>query len=87
MGGTKIHQLKAAMLRILKDLNEGDRFNIIRFSGGVTYWKPEMQMYKRNILLNALSWVDNLAATGGKCLMKFTHFVFYCQILSLESMR
>lgn len=65
MSGTKINQLKVAMLKILKDLNEGDRFNIIRFSSGVNLWKPKMQVYRKQIFLNALSWVKNLRATGG----------------------
>lgn len=38
MIGTKIRQLKIAMLDILSSLDEGDRFNIIKFTDVVTRW-------------------------------------------------
>ena len=64
MEGEKIEQAKEALVYILENLNEGDRFTIVEFSTGVRLYENE--------LLNATprrrtrsTWVERLQSDGG----------------------
>jgi Ca-activated chloride channel homolog len=62
MEGEKFQQAQEALRYILKNLNEGDRFNIITFSTGVeTYASALRPADEAN---EALPWVDQLSARG-----------------------
>lgn len=65
MYGGKIRQMKDAVIGVLKDLHEGDRFNILRFSNGVEYYKDSMVYANRKSIDDAKKHVQSLSATGG----------------------
>jgi Mg-chelatase subunit ChlD len=70
MSGTKMGQQKAAILLILDDLHEGDRFNIMKFSSGVSFWRPsEIATASRDTVASAKEYVSGLVAQGCKCLL------------------
>lgn len=62
MEGKKIRQLREAMLEILRDLNEGDRFNLLRFARNVKFWHPDMQKWNAANMKGALRWISELDA-------------------------
>lgn len=67
MGGRKIGQMKAAVIGVLKDLHEGDRFNILKFSEIVEYYKDSMVYANKKSIDDAKEYVESLSATGGTC--------------------
>lgn len=67
MGGRKIRQMKAAVIGVLKDLHEGDRFNILKFSEVVKYYKDSMVYANKKSIDDAKEYVVSLSATGGTC--------------------
>lgn len=57
------------MLTILKELNEGDRINIMTFSGGISFWKPEMvDIANEDIMEEANKYISSIRANGCKLL-------------------
>jgi len=64
MSGDKIYQAKEASNFIVNNLNEGDFFNIISFSSNVTMSSPELVEYNIPNSNNALSYIDNIVASG-----------------------
>ncbi|XP_013083771.2 inter-alpha-trypsin inhibitor heavy chain H3-like isoform X7 [Biomphalaria glabrata] len=64
MYGNKINQLKTAISVILKDLQPQDRFNIIKFSSGVTKWRDELVSVEEGTIKEAQYFVQQLSASG-----------------------
>lgn len=67
MYGTKINQMKAAVIGVLNDLHEGDRFNILVFSDSVEYYKKSMVYANKKSIDDAKKYVQSMSATGGTC--------------------
>ncbi|CAG2189689.1 unnamed protein product [Mytilus edulis] len=65
MTGTKIAQQKSAMNSILKDLFEGDRFNIMLFSNDNDLWQHTLLSASNKNKQKALQYVENMEAGGG----------------------
>ncbi|XP_052059436.1 inter-alpha-trypsin inhibitor heavy chain H3-like isoform X8 [Mytilus californianus] len=66
MSGTKIRQQKSAMIRILKDLPEGDRFNIMLFNDNNRLWQPTVLLANNKNKQEALQYVNKeMIASGG----------------------
>ncbi|XP_060713644.1 inter-alpha-trypsin inhibitor heavy chain H3-like isoform X2 [Tachysurus vachellii] len=65
MRGTKIHQTRLAMLKILGDLAEDDYFGLITFDSIVHVWNPELLQAKEENLEKAKSFVKAIQARGG----------------------
>lgn len=59
--------MKAAVIGVLKDLHEGDRFNILKFSEIVEYYKDSMVYANKKSIDDAKEYVESLSATGGTC--------------------
>ncbi len=65
MSGEKIQQAKKALLYCVNNLNEGDRFNIIRFSTEAYSLFKSLENAERQNIKLAKKFIDNLQATGG----------------------
>jgi len=73
MAGKKIEQARKALKICLDSLNDGDRYNVISFSNDVTAFQEALQDFStdaskadlKRIHDEALTFVDNIAATGG----------------------
>ena len=63
MEGDKIEQAKAALIYVLGQLNEEDRFTIVEFSTGVRLFDDEL--LGSEDVDEAIRWVERLQATGG----------------------
>lgn len=59
--------MKAAVIGVLKDLHEGDRFNILKFSEIVEYYKDSMVYANKKSIDDAKEYVESLSPTGGTC--------------------
>ncbi|HEU4339494.1 MAG TPA: VIT domain-containing protein [Planctomycetota bacterium] len=64
MGGPKIEQARNALQHCVKNLNDGDRFDIVRFSSDIEAWKGEFVPAK-DMKGAAAAWIDKLKAAGG----------------------
>jgi Ca-activated chloride channel family protein len=63
MEGEKIDQAKEALLFVLDNLNQEDRFSIVEFSTGVRAYADGLQSVRRT--RDAASWVRDIEAGGG----------------------
>jgi Ca-activated chloride channel family protein len=63
MEGEKIDQAKDALLFVLDNLNQEDRFNIVEFSTGVRTYADGLQSVRR--AHDAADWVRDIRAGGG----------------------
>ncbi|MBX3068948.1 MAG: VWA domain-containing protein [Thermomicrobiales bacterium] len=63
MEGEKIEQAKEALIYVLEQLNEGDRFTIIEFSTGVRLYDDKLVGIDE--VKDAIRWVKRLQADGG----------------------
>lgn len=68
MAGEKIEQARNALKHCVRNLNDGDRFNIIRFSSDVYPWKDELVSAKE-MREAAIVWIDKIQAAGGTDIM------------------
>lgn len=68
MYGTKLRQMKDAVLGILSDLHEGDRFNILKFSTKISLYKESSVIANKKTVGEAKQYVKNMAASGGTVL-------------------
>ncbi len=50
---------------ILEDLNEGDYFNVLKFSDSVEQWKSESVLAARDTIESAVQFVEDIRAFGG----------------------
>ena len=64
MRGEKMEQARSAIEYCLKQLNAGDRFNIITFGTGVTSFRPELAGKSDAHLKAAGEFIDDVVATG-----------------------
>ena len=66
MSGTKISQLKFAMMEILDDLQENDLFNIIQFNDKISRWSTDVPVKYANpdAVASAKEFINNLTADG-----------------------
>ncbi|XP_045166392.2 inter-alpha-trypsin inhibitor heavy chain H3-like [Mercenaria mercenaria] len=64
MTGRKIDQLKDAMYVVLDELQEGDRFNIITFSGNIYPYKSEMVDVTKEDVFKAKEFIHSISANG-----------------------
>jgi Ca-activated chloride channel family protein len=65
MAGEKIKQAREALKYCVRSLNEGDRFNIIRFSTDVEPWKEALTPATADARKAAEKYCDSLEAEGG----------------------
>lgn len=65
MYGTKLKQMKDAVLGILNDLHEGDRFNILKFSSSLSFYKESSVIANKKTVREAKIYVKNMVAAGG----------------------
>ncbi|HTR21571.1 MAG TPA: VIT domain-containing protein [Gemmatimonadales bacterium] len=65
MSGEKLTQAKAALQQLLGTLQEGDRFRLVAFSGGVRRFAEDWTPLTRDARRRAESWVSDLQAEGG----------------------
>lgn len=65
MAGEKLAQAKRALQYCLTQLNEADRFNIVRFSTGVDTFTGELRAATDEAKKEASSFVDGFTAQGG----------------------
>ncbi len=65
MSGEKIEQAREALRFCLNQLDEGDRFNVVRFSTGFDLLFPEMRVLGEETLDKAKSFVKRFDAGGG----------------------
>ncbi|XP_060076880.1 inter-alpha-trypsin inhibitor heavy chain H3-like [Ylistrum balloti] len=66
MVGTKMKQLQTAMIEILDDLSEEDKFNIIKFHGGNQKWQDGMSAVPvtEESIASAKAYVRGMIADG-----------------------
>ncbi|XP_052059439.1 inter-alpha-trypsin inhibitor heavy chain H3-like [Mytilus californianus] len=65
MSGVKILQQREAMDKILQDLNEEDRFNIMEFSSHSKLWQESLVSVNSNTTQNAREFSQKMNANGG----------------------
>jgi Mg-chelatase subunit ChlD len=66
MSGKKMQQMKQAVLGILSDLHDGDRFNILQFSDKVYYYKDSPVLANLKSVAEAKAYARNMDTIGGK---------------------
>ena len=65
MAGAKIEQSKKAMSFVMKNLNQGDYFNIITYDDRVQLYKDENQTYGQDAKNEALHYISQISSGGG----------------------
>ena len=65
MAGNKIEQSKKALSFVMKNLNQGDHFNIITYDDRVQLYKDENQIYGQVAKNEALHYVSQISSGGG----------------------
>ncbi|MCX7703853.1 MAG: VIT and VWA domain-containing protein [Planctomycetota bacterium] len=61
----KMEQAKAALSYCIKNLNEGDKFNIVSFATSVRTFRDGLIDVSKEAKESALEWVNRLGASGG----------------------
>ncbi|XP_051840861.1 inter-alpha-trypsin inhibitor heavy chain H4-like [Antechinus flavipes] len=64
MAGRKIKKTRAALAKILDDLNPEDHFNLVAFSGRMIQWKPMLLQASKEHLESAKTFLSNIPALG-----------------------
>ncbi|XP_067444170.1 inter-alpha-trypsin inhibitor heavy chain H3-like [Thunnus thynnus] len=64
MRGTKIQQTRAAMLAIIKDLDEEDYFALIQFDSIIDPWKESLTKATKENVAEAMAHIGKLSARG-----------------------
>lgn len=64
MSGSKIYQARSAASFIIKNLNRGDKFNIVDFSSSVKSLFPGHEPYNQVNEALALEYIDDISASG-----------------------
>lgn len=65
MGGSSMDQVKAALRYVLKNLNRGDRFNIISYNDSVDQFFGKLSPADAKTIEDANDRVDRIEASGG----------------------
>ncbi len=73
----KMEKTKEALKRCLKELDEGDRFNIIPFESTFRFYKEESVEATEQNIEDAIKFVDGLEADGGTEILKPLKFALY----------
>lgn len=60
----KMQQAREAASFIVRNLNQGDYFNIIDFSGSISKFKPSLISYTETHKNQALAYISNMGASG-----------------------
>jgi Ca-activated chloride channel family protein len=64
MSGPKIQQAREASAFIMNHLNEGDYFNLVKFSSGITSFAQQHVPFNAQNQISALEFIDNIDAEG-----------------------
>lgn len=64
MGGVRINQARDAAKYIIRNLNAGDRFNIVTFSDVISSFHPTLRDYSVVARDEALTFIDGVRASG-----------------------
>jgi len=64
MSGNKMEQARDALKFVLNNLREGDAFNIVPYSSGVTKFKEEIQPFKTETRTEAIAYTESIRASG-----------------------
>lgn len=64
MSGKKIEQVRESLKFVVERLNEGDRFNIVTYSGDVETFRPELEVMNAETRAAALGFAEGLFAGG-----------------------
>lgn len=75
MSGQKLEQAKKALQLSLRNLIEGDRFNVVAFESGYTCFSEAAVPYTQNNLEKADHWVSSLEPRGGTEILQPLRFV------------
>ncbi len=75
MGGEKLEQAKRALSISLRNLLEGDWFNIIAFESSYSYLSNESLPYSKSTLESADKWISALTEMGGTEIYEPLRFV------------
>ncbi|REJ72140.1 MAG: VWA domain-containing protein [Planctomycetota bacterium] len=65
MEGKKIEQAREALIFVLNNLREGDRFNIVAYDSSVESFRPELQPWNEETRAAAVGFVNGIYAGGG----------------------
>jgi len=65
MGGLSIEEARRALRLCLRQLREGDRFEVIAFDDQIDSFKPEPVPYTEKTLAEADRWISRIDARGG----------------------
>lgn len=77
MQGKNLQETKHAVIECLKQLDIGDRFNIIPFSSNFSAMEPNSIEFNPENLEKAISFVNGLRAYGGTEILKPIKFALY----------
>jgi Ca-activated chloride channel family protein len=65
MGGQSIEEARRALRLCLRQLREGDRFEVIAFDDRLELFRPEPVPYTERTLAEADRWIEGIDARGG----------------------
>ena len=65
MGGTSMPEARTALRLCLRQLREGDRFNVLAFDNAITAFANEMVPYGPSTLAHVDAWITSIDARGG----------------------
>ncbi len=77
MRGEKMDETKRAVIECLKQLDEGDKFNIVPFESNFKAMSIKSIEYNDENLKKAIDYVNNLQASGGTEILKPIKFALY----------
>ncbi|NMB96706.1 MAG: VWA domain-containing protein, partial [Clostridiaceae bacterium] len=75
MAGEKLEQAKRALKIALRNLVEGDQFNIIAFESTYQYFSESPEDYSQESLMRADEWIGKLQSMGGTEIYKPLNFI------------
>lgn len=73
----KITKMKEALKRCIRELDVGDRFNIIPFASKFSFFKMESVEVNDDIIEEAMKYIDCLRANGGTEILAPIQFALY----------
>jgi len=65
MGGASMPEARTALRLCLRQLREGDRFNILAFDDSIEAFSPQMVTFTQTTLQRADAWLGSVDARGG----------------------
>lgn len=77
MGGIKIEETKRAVIECLRNLDEGDRFNIVAFNSTFEAMSIKSLKYNDENIDRAVRYVNSLSAYGGTEILDPVKFALY----------